>query len=414
MNILLVVNKPETALQYYRQLMPHNGMVSDACKVDRVHSIHAIPEAELGSYDIVQFIRYIDTTGRSKEIADMVKKAGCKLVVDIDDYWVLPSWHGLYKTYREHNAARHITESLELADLVTTTTEHFRQVIKREINHKNIEVLPNCIDTKHPQFTKRKIESGRLRFGWIGGVHHHRDIEAIENNFERFWSNKELVDKAQLCLGGFNINLLSEGNIQELAAKGLDENILRNGSFPEVWSYLLRAGANMTVPEYIQLEKIFTRNYKGLRYEEYYLQYLREFTKYAEHIGYDKPYRRIWGRDTFNYADLYNEIDVALIPLYVCAFNRCKSELKLIEAGIMGKAVICSDVMPYSHILTEDNSMRAYDNHTGFFSGMRKLLESKDLRDQIAGGLSETIARDFDFNTIQTKRKQIYKCLITP
>lgn len=410
MNILLVVNKPETALQYYRQLTPHNGMVSDVCKVDRVHDISAIPDEELPKYDVVQFIRCISHAGQTKLIADRIKKAGCKLVLDIDDYWVLPSWHGLYEPYKKQGYSRQIVEGIEVADLVTTTTNHLADQI-RKIN-PNVEVLPNCIDTNHPQFKRRSIDSARLRFGWIGGAYHHQDISAIENNFHRFWSDKNMEDKAQLCLGGFNINLLSEANIVELVNRGLDENVLRNGSFPEVWSYLMRAGAKMDVPEYIRLEKIFTSNYKGLRYHEYYLQYLQEFTKFAEHSGFDMPYRRIWGRDTFNYADMYNEIDVALIPLYDCEFSRCKSELKLIEAGVMGKAVICSDVLPYSNVLTEFNSIAVRDNHCGFYSGMRKLLASKELREDLASGLSETIARDFDFKTIQEKRKQLYECLI--
>ncbi|MEJ0081553.1 MAG: hypothetical protein WDM78_11560 [Puia sp.] len=46
----------------------------------------------------------------------------------------------------------------------------------------------------------------------------------------------------------------------------------------------------------------------------------------------------------------YNEIDVALAPLVDNEFNSCKSELKLIEAGVKKIPVIATNLPPFSDV----------------------------------------------------------------
>lgn len=48
------------------------------------------------------------------------------------------------------------------------------------------------------------------------------------------------------------------------------------------------------------------------------------------------------------YAENYDEIDVALAPLQDNTFNRCKSDLKIVEAGAKCKPIIVSDFGPYA------------------------------------------------------------------
>jgi len=40
-------------------------------------------------------------------------------------------------------------------------------------------------------------------------------------------------------------------------------------------------------------------------------------------------------------------LDLAVAPLEVNRFNECKSNLRLLEYGILGWPVVCSDVLPY-------------------------------------------------------------------
>jgi O-antigen biosynthesis protein len=51
-----------------------------------------------------------------------------------------------------------------------------------------------------------------------------------------------------------------------------------------------------------------------------------------------------------------------LVPLRDNLFNRCKSELKMIEAGHFAKPVMVSNVMPYNLLATNSNSLKVHGN----------------------------------------------------
>lgn len=73
--------------------------------------------------------------------------------------------------------------------------------------------------------------------------------------------------------------------------------------------------------------------------------YITAFEGYKETVNamhyFDK-------KDVDTYGNLYRQIDVALIPLLKHNFNKCKSNLKMLEAGFAKKACIVSNVPPYS------------------------------------------------------------------
>jgi hypothetical protein len=43
------------------------------------------------------------------------------------------------------------------------------------------------------------------------------------------------------------------------------------------------------------------------------------------------------------------DLDLAIAPLEIHAFNECKSNLRLLEYGAMGWPVICTDIYPYQN-----------------------------------------------------------------
>ena len=55
--------------------------------------------------------------------------------------------------------------------------------------------------------------------------------------------------------------------------------------------------------------------------------------------------------DITQYAQLYKFFDVSLSPLKNSRFNKCKSELKVIEAGFTRTAIIASNVTPYKEVI---------------------------------------------------------------
>ncbi len=66
---------------------------------------------------------------------------GAKVILDLDDYWVLESGHIMYRHYHQTKLAEVIRKHIKLADWVTCTTEHLAARI-RPLN-ANVSILQN-------------------------------------------------------------------------------------------------------------------------------------------------------------------------------------------------------------------------------------------------------------------------------
>ena len=95
-----------------------------------------------------------------------------------------------------------------------------------------------------------------------------------------------------------------------------------------------------------EYERIITDDYRIVSPQ--YKEWLNRFTPNAKYpFEEEEPYKRRWTKGIMSYCTHYNDIDVLLVPLDSNVFNLYKSELKLIEAGMLNKAVIVSDYGPY-------------------------------------------------------------------
>jgi len=267
------------------------------------------------------------------------------VILDIDDYWNLPSDHGMYK-YRPSFFEINTVEAIESVDLVTTTTKFFAKIIKPF--NKNIQVLPNCIDKKQEQWTTPKVKSDKVRFGWVGGVWHLQDIALMEDSISYLYNDRTIIDY-NICLGGWNDN-----------------------------------------QEYRQIEMIMAaRGRSGQRYI------------------------RINGMDHNHYGQIYDYLDVVMIPLRNNMFNNCKSPLKLIEAGAKGCAAIASNIHPYNQF--PDGTyykIEGYDNKKGWYKAIKLLNNNERMREDLAFNLKEYCDKEFDAKEWALTRYQIYLDLI--
>jgi hypothetical protein len=100
---------------------------------------------------------------------------------------------------------------------------------------------------------------------------------------------------------------------------------------------------------------------------------------------------------------MYRDLDVAIIPLTSISqngnkniFNSCKSELKLVEAGTTNKAIIISNVEPYSqHLIHEENCL-AVGQSQNWYTHIRRLINDKELRKELADNLTTYVKIHFN------------------
>lgn len=329
-----------------------------------------MPDEQLKEYQIAVLCREINAQGTGVKIIERLQSLGVKVVLDVDDYWILPGWHKLKRAYEHFEIPKLIVDNIRAADYVTTPNKLLAQYIAHE--NKGVTVLPNCADKYQPQFRVENIESDKLRFGWVGGVYHRQDIEPLERSMQKLWADEDLKGKWQLCLGGFNVN-----------------------------------------PEYKSIEQIFTCGYKSLELD--YKEYLEEFTQLIEHAAYNQPYKRLWAKTAFEYVSMYNELDVALIPLRDNNFNTCKSALKVVEAAAMGKCVIVSDTYPYKDICNSQNSIVISHSrpHKEWYEAIKLLIDNPYKAQDLANQLAIDCNREFNIDKITDERKELYTWLIS-
>jgi glycosyltransferase involved in cell wall biosynthesis len=100
-----------------------------------------------------------------------------------------------------------------------------------------------------------------------------------------------------------------------------------------------------------------------------------------------------------------------------------KSQLKVIEAGFYKKALIASNVGPYTidlkHALnqgqfTDGNALLVDNarNHSDWAKNIKKLVENPNMIVDLGERLYETVKDKYDLNQVTKTRSEFYKSLI--
>lgn len=319
---------------------------------------HKTLDEHLATAKVVTFNR---TPGFNiNKLLEMKLKYGFKVVIDWDDYWILPHDHLIYKSWNQQQMPQ-LAESMikELADAVTTTTERLAEKI-RPFN-KNVAVFPNAIplgegqwkqeDRTYGDTGKTRFKSGKwlrddgTRFGYVAGSSHLPDLRYLEPVLNHFPDLK-------LALSGYN---------------NPDE---RRGA-KNVWD---------------SMERIASFRY------------------------HNPNYRRIKTMPFDEYAKAYEQIDVAIAPLKDNAFNKFKSSLKAYEAGAKKVAFICSHTAPYIDDIPEDVATFC-DSNSEWVDAIKKHKDLSFVQDQ-AARLHEWVSENRDLNKLAKDRLEFFNSII--
>ena len=297
----------------------------------------------------------------------------------------------------ENQLHKKIVLNLKAASYVTTTTEIFANEI-RKIN-KNVVIFPNAIDPKEPQFTEPTIPSDKIRVGWLGGSSHLHDLKLLDGMVSKL---SPLQDKLQYYVCGFDTRG-SVTMIDKVTGQQTQRPIKPEET---VWS---------------EYEKIFTNNYQIISPE--YKLFLDKFEEGNYPAIENENYVRVWTRPADSYARNYAKFDISLAPIKNHMFNRMKSQLKVIEAGFYKKALIASNIGPYTidikHAMkngefTDGNALLVDEvkNHSDWAKYIKKLVDSPEMVTELGERLYETVKDTYDLNKVSDKRAEFYKSLI--
>ena len=328
---ILVLNSDQDGVGYHRLLMPHLCMNDPEIKVEiRLLSDGTLPLLDqnfLKQFNIIFYNKTIpfQDPGREEYFYKMCEQLNIKLVYDIDDYFKLSGTHLNYKNWKQNNSEDVIRRTIKYADMVTTTTPIFADILKEE--NPEVYVLPNAVNLNEQQWVSNKYPSDKVRFIWGGGISHMVDLRLLKDEFKKF--NKDFLNKAQMVMCGY-----------DLRVKMNDNSITKDDDRRSQWGFF---------------ESIFTNN--GLYINNYeYRKFLDSSSNFDNDISAGRKeefinefYQRRHTKPILTYGTMYNEADISIAPLKNnMMFNNFKSQLKLIEAGAHHCPVILSNYGPYT------------------------------------------------------------------
>jgi len=400
---VLVLPSDTTGVGKFRSVDPHvmlQNMYPDDFHVDIDYQPKLNDPNYWKKYQIVHIHRNIggnyDTT---PQIINWLKSMGIITIVDLDDYWLPTKEHPIHSIIVQNKINEKIMTNLKSADYVTTTTEIFANEIKK-LNNKVI-VLPNAINPEEKQFNEPTPISNKIRIGWLGGSSHLHDLMLLNGFVNK--NGSELNKKIQYVICGFD----TRGQVTEINKETGEQKKRDILPHETVWA---------------RYEEIFTDKYKIV--SEDYKNYLLKFKEEEYQVPTEElSYVRVWTKPVTSYAMNYSKFDISLAPIKNHIFNRVKSQLKVIEAGFYKKALIASDIGPYTidlkHCLdngkfTDGNAFLVNENrnHGDWNKYIKKLVQNPNMIEDMGNRLYETVKDKYHLKTVTKTRAEWYKTLV--
>lgn len=342
-------------------------------------------QSDYEEFDLIVGRDFNMELSKTKEIIDHLRSLGKKLIIDVDDYWEFPVEHPQYLYFHSLKYKERTISSIQSASYVMTTNDLLAAKIKE--HNLNVIVIPNAIDVEQDRFKITHINNNRIRFGWLGGSSHLNDVQLLNDDLKVI--NHRYKEKIQMVLCGFN----NSGIISEIDSTG------------KIFSKLITL---LETPYYFY-EKVLSSDFAFLDVD--YINWLEQYKNESYPSELDKSYRRIWSQSFSEYSLNYNQFDVSLAPLANDQFNSMKSQLKVLEAGIFKKPIICSDVFPYQIDIQHGINgflVNEKDKVKNWAYYMKKFIDYPELKYRMGQALYETVTEKYNLKIVTRKRVEFY------
>lgn len=295
-------------------------------------------EFSIDQFDIIIINR---VSAQARDYISEAKEKGIKIILDLDDWVCLPEWHGNHDGFRAPVIQERIEKYISIADTIWCASEYLMYQIadKFDVQASRLQYIPNAIDFTQKQFIPFKQPLERYTVGWIGGGSHQFDIEKLGKPLERLLKQK-------------NYNILLGG------ASNTDQ------STSKYWTYIkwvLTSGGKLANNQFKIIEAL----------------------------------------DCYNYAAMYNYCDVMLAPLCNDIFSKCKSSIKVLEAGAFSLPIICSNEEPYKNFISQGLVYCADGN---WDLRIKYLIKNPEKGRRMGKRLHEYCREHYDINIINELR----------
>jgi hypothetical protein len=291
MRFLVCVKSEYNAISYHRLKKPIEYLQKKGHTFTIINNFSG--DVCIDNYDYFLYNRSIGYGHKDFEILEKIKEQGIKIIIDVDDYWELPPHHPItwrkdvvYKEWKNN-----FLMNIAFADYVWTSTEYLKGKLLEMFDNKPIVVAKNAIDYDDPQWQDnkgKKRNKDKVVIGYAGSTSHYRDLDQMSTPVKKLNANKHFRRNMVFQLSGTDF-------VNDYGRK--------------VWHHQIG---------------IFTNQ---------------------------GTYKNVFisgGVKVIDYARFYDNMDIVIAPLLDNEFNKCKSELKVLEAGAKYLPFIGSDMITFS------------------------------------------------------------------
>ena len=297
-------------------------------------------------------------------IVGKAKEFGKFVHYDTDDLLTnIYEGHRLYHVYKEKGLEEITKFIYNNADLVTVTQRKFAERIKPYIGVGNtLAIVKNTVDYNLPCWNMEKLPKPRkklCRFGWAGGIHHEQDLKY-------FSGVPHFVNQ-------------------------------RVGRENCVWDFYGHPPPNTPkddwqIDVWRRYRDIILRGFKG-----------------------SKNWNIHYAMTPDRYGSFFTNMDVALAPLEMNAFNDSKSEIKVAECGRYKIPLVASNVGCYDEWIVDGETGFLLDPEKGVTEWTRvlsKVAKDPGLVKRMGENLHSITEENFNMNKMVGQRLDIYKTLM--
>ena len=285
-HVFVIVGEPGVAI--WRAFTPYLELGKDPRFVVRMSLPGSFSVADLDWSDVIVFQRA--ASRQTLAIVERAQAAGKKVVFEIDDYLdEIPKYNPARYQVAKTNLVERSHHMMAAADLVTVSTRYLAGVYGPLA--RRTAVLPNCVNVEHWQeqgpFVAR---DDRVLVGWAGSNSH--------------WEDVALVAPALIELSKEHPQMW----LQRGGYSGPDFRMLPTGQAVEA----------------DPLETVLERFPNNRRFN----------------VG--------WEPHPYDLGKYLGHVHVAIAPLRYSTFNSCKSNVKILEAGVCRVPTVATEIECYA------------------------------------------------------------------
>ncbi len=376
MSKIQIISRHQNGCDWYRCVLPAIYLQKDIewCKTNSIEMLWIAQQEHKIDCDILIYNKLIAT---DVSVLRSLQDKGMKIIVDIDDYWILSQNHAHYDQWmtkvfdnQKYSNAELTIQHITNADLVICTSMRLQEKV-REYN-KNTVVIPNALPFGEGIYQPGIREPhDKMGFLYAGGVSHLPDVQLLSGKFKRIGTDKSIIDYAEFIIAGYE----QKKETRRMYNNREDYNA-KNDKFTTE-----------------------TKSVKG------------PYDQMVNIFSYTNSYRVIPSAPVNKYLSCYDLADVSLVPLVDSSWNAMKSELKLLEAATRSIPCIVSNVSPYSDLRPCEGVMWV-ENADDWIPYIKKCIREPNWVKDMGHTSAKWIKEMYDLKVWNETRKQVFANLV--